>query len=390
MSSRNGRLVRAWEGDGICAFVPNRLPAKVDFLGDIRDESEKAMFCLGKLSAIIPNLPNPELLTEPFMRREAVLSSKIEGTKTGVGQLYLFETEEKSGNKRQDDDLGDAREVLNYVMALQHGLEQLREIPVCNRLMRDMHRILMDRVADDRGLHKSPGEFRNQQVYIGKDSDIRNARYVPPPSTEVPALMADLEQYINDCQKELPTLVKIALVHYQFEAIHPFSDGNGRLGRVLISLLLSSLNIIDQPLLYLSAFFERNQNEYVQNLWHVSRYGAWYKWVKFFLQGVIEESNDVIARAKRLMLLRESYRQSLQASRHGSSSLGLIDFLFHWPIVSVPDVAKKLDMSYPGAQKIVEKLAGSDILEEVTGRRRNRLYIAKEIIKILEEPVVLQ
>jgi Fic family protein len=379
-----GRIIKTL--GGICAFVPNPLPTTVDFLGDVRDETEGAMFSLGKLSSIIPALPNPELLTEPFMRREAVLSSKIEGTKTDVGQLYLFEAEEKIGTRRDKDELGDAREVFNYVVALQRGLEELKTMPVCNRLLRDMHRLLLDRVADERGVNKYPGEFRDQQAYIGS-GDIQNARYVAPPASEVVSLMGNLEQYINNDQRTLPTLVKISLIHYQFEAIHPFHDGNGRLGRLLISILLASLGILEQPLLYLSAYFERHRDQYVQNLWEVSRAGAWKQWVSFFLRGIIDESEDAISRARRLMALREQYRQRLQRPKQaGASSLGLVDFLFHWPIVSVPEVAERLGMSYPGAQKNVEKLISLGMLEEITGRQRNRLYIAREVIKVLEEP----
>ena len=358
----------------------------MDFLPDIRDECELAMLSLGRLSAIVPNLPNPELLTEPFMRREAVLSSKIEETKTDVGQLYLFETEEKKGigSTLDEEDSGDAREVFNYVVALQCGFDSLAKMPICNRLLREMHRKLMDGISDGRGKYKSPGEFRDRQAYIGSGS-IETARYVAPAATNVPALMGQLERYINANQKALPTLVKIALVHYQFEAIHPFHDGNGRLGRLLVSLLLASTKILEQPLLYLSAFLARHKDEYVSMLWEVSRCGAWKQWVAFFLRGVIEESVDAIRRARALMELREQYRERLQGQRHaGTSHLSLVDFLFHWPVVTVSDVAEKLAMSYQGAVKNIEKLKGLKILQELPGRQRNKLYVATELIKILE------
>jgi len=339
-----------------------------------------------RLGAIIPTLPNPELLTEPFIRREAVLSSKIEGTRTEVGQLYLFEAEEKKGipTKRDSEEAKDAREVLNYVRALQHGLDSLKNMPVCNRLLRDMHRMLMDGVSRERGLYKSPGEFRDRQAYIG-NGGIQTARYVAPPAAEVSALMGRLERYINLDQRELPTLVKIALVHYQFEAIHPFHDGNGRLGRLLVSLLLASTKILEQPLLYLSAFLARHKDDYVLNLWEVSRCGAWKEWVKFFLQGIIDESGDAVKRARNLTKLREKYREMLQQQRHaGTSHLNLADSLFHWPVVSISDVAEKLDMTYHGALKNVEKLKSLDILQEIPGRKRNKLYVVSEIIRILE------
>ena len=370
-------------GGGLCAFVPNPLPDKVDFLGSVKNEHERALIALGKLGAIIPTLPNPELLTQPFMRREAVLSSKIEGTKTGVGQLYLFETETKLGSQMDEAEAADAREVWNYVLALEHGLKELPRMPVCNRLIRGMHEILMDGVTRERGQDPSPGQFRDRQVYIGKDG-IDTARYVAPPESTVLSLMNSLELYINEEHPELPSLVKIALIHYQFEAIHPFRDGNGRLGRLLISLLLSSMNILEQPLLYLSAFFERHKEDYVSNLWEVSRSGNWRQWVSFFLQGVIEESHDAVDRARTLMALKETYRQRLQRPKKTSASaLALVDFLFRWPIVSVPEVAKELDMTYKGALKNVEKLVALEVLKENKSRKWNKLYIASDIIKIL-------
>ncbi len=344
------------------------------------------MLALGRLSAIIPTLPNPDLLTEPFMRREAVLSSKIEGTKTDVGQLYLFETGEKQRIKStlEDDDVGDAREVLNYVVALRHGLDSLKRMPICNRLLRDLHRILMDGVPDERGKYKSPGKFRDRQAYVGSGG-IQTARYVAPPATNVPALMGQLERYINLDQKTLPRLVKIALVHYQFEAIHPFHDGNGRLGRLLVSLLLAAMRILDQPLLYLSAFLARHKEEYVSRLWDVSRCGAWKNWASFFLRGIIEVSDDAVKRARSLMALREEYRGKFQSQRQtGASILMLVDHLFHWPVVTVSDAAEKLGMTYQGALKNVEKLKSLKLLEELPARKRNKLYVAAEIIKVLE------
>lgn len=370
-------------GGGLCAFVPDALPSRVDFLGSVKKDNEGALIALGKLGAIIPTLPNPELLTQPFMRREAVLSSKIEGTRTGVGQLYLFETETKLGSQMEKTQAADAREVLNYVVALEHGLKSLGTMPVCNRLMRDMHGILMDGVSRERSQDPMPGQFRDRQVYVGSGG-IETARYVAPPESAVRDLMTSLEKYINAEHPELPSLVKIALVHYQFEAIHPFRDGNGRLGRLLISLLLASMNILEQPLLYLSAFFEKNKDAYVSNLWQVSSAGNWKQWVAFFLRGVIEESHDAIDRARALMAMRETYRQRLQRPRKAAASaLALVDFLFHWPVVSVPEVAEELDMTYHGALKNVVKLVELDILRESKTRKRNKLYIARDIIKIL-------
>lgn len=379
-SGRTGKLEET--DKGVYAFVPNPLPLRMTFSREIRDASERALLALGKLDAIVPALPNPELLTEPFMRREAVLSSKIEGTNTELGQLYLFETEERLGVRPRADS-GDAREVLNYVRALEHALHALDKMPICNRLLRETHEILLDGVREERGLYKFPGQFRKVQAYIG-GKDIRAARYVAPQETHVERLMADLETYINDRSTELPTLAKVAIVHYQFEAIHPFCDGNGRVGRVLILLLLSAYQILGAPLLYLSAYFERHKDEYVARLLEVSTRGAWKEWIVFFLRGVVEESLDAIQRAKQLGDLRQTYRRRIQQSRGGAASaLQLVDTLFHWPVTSISIAREKLGMTFKGAQANVQKLVEQGILEEVTGAQRNRLYIAKEIIKVI-------
>lgn len=379
-SKRTGRFEKI--DKDVYAFVPNPLPRRLDFSREIRDASESALLALGKLDAIIPALPNPQLLTAPFMRREAVLSSKIEGTNTELEQLYLFETEERIG-ARQRADSGDAGEVLNYVRALQYGLNALDKMPICNRLLRETHDVLLEGVREDRGRYKFPGQFRKVQAYIGS-KDIRAARYVAPQETHVERLMAELETYINDHNTELPTLAKVALIHYQFEAIHPFCDGNGRVGRVLILLLLSSYQVLGEPLLYLSAYFERRKDEYVARLLDVSTRGTWKEWIVFFLSGVVEESQDAIQRAKRLGELREAYRRRIQQSRaSAASALQLVDTLFHWPVTSVSIAREKLGMTFKGAQANVQKLVEHDILAEVTGAQRNRLYIAKEIIKVI-------
>ncbi|HVA50919.1 MAG TPA: Fic family protein [Pirellulales bacterium] len=374
-----GRLVHT--PFGCSAFVPDKLPTKLELSMALERANEAALLALGELRAIIPGLPNPNLLTQPFMRREAVLSSKIEGTRTELEQLYLFETEEKNGgNVVQEAD--DAREVHNYVRALEHGLQRLSQMPVCNRLIKEMHGILLEGVSDARGQYQSPGEFRQAQAYVGS-SDIRAARYVAPPEASVETLMGQLERFINDDKVRLPTLAKAAVIHYQFEAIHPFADGNGRVGRLLISVLLSAWKILAEPLLYLSAYFERNRTEYVTHLWEVSRDARWEEWILFFLNGVASESADATARAKQLIALRERYRRELQQGKGTASLLGLADKLFEWPVTDISEAARTLDMTFKGGQKNIEKLVAGGILEELVGRARNRLYVAKEIIGLL-------
>lgn len=340
------------------------------------------MLALGELRAIIPYMPNPELLTYPFLRREAVLSSKIEGTHTELEQLYLFEVDRSESGKRKSDADPDAREVHNYVVALEYGLEQLGNLPLCNRLLREMHAKLLDGATDERGKFKSPGKFRREQAYIGS-MDLANARYVPPPPEMIEGLMKDLEIYLHAAPKYHPTLVRIAIAHYQFEAIHPFSDGNGRIGRLLISLLLATWGVLPQPLLYLSAYFERNVDEYRQRLWQVSRRGDWSGWVGFFLRGVREEAEDAAKRAKAVLDLRERSRQTLQSKRGSASALTLLDFLFRFPFITVTEAAETLGLTYNAAKKNVEKLVDANILFEYGDRAWNRLYYIKPLLKIL-------
>ncbi|HEX3658994.1 MAG TPA: Fic family protein [Pirellulales bacterium] len=367
---------------GSVAFVPHDLPAVTPLTPQIIRANDMALVALGQLGAIVPFLPNPELITAPFMRREAVLSSRIEGTNTEIEGLYLFETEEREspGALEDNPERQDAREVLNYVRALEFGIERLPKIPICNRLLKEMHEKLMERVASSRGKNKRPGQFRNVQAYIGED--ILTARYVAPPEGVVDVAMAQFEGDLNRKNERIPALVKIAMLHYQFEAIHPFADGNGRLGRLLIALLLCSTGILPGPLLYISAYFERNRSQYYELLWRVSRCGAWTDWITFFLEGVSTEASDAVKRAKELCALREAYRLLPQTRRASAKTLELIDMLFNWPYVTVNRAAQGLKMSYPGAQKHVDNLVALGILKPIGQRVRNRLYYAREIVSI--------
>lgn len=368
-------------GGSARAYVPHPLPPRVAVTPEIQQQHELALLSLGELRAIIPSLPNPGLITTPFLRREAVLSSRIEGTHTEVEQLYLFEASEPALRRGESDDVRDAREVLNYVRALQHGLDALPRLPVCHRLIREMHAILMRGV---RGKNKSPGQYRKCQNYIGRGGSIRRARFVPPPPESVQPAMDELERYINESPSGFPSLVKIAMVHCQFETIHPFEDGNGRVGRLLITLLLSSYGLLREPLLYISAFFERNRDEYNDRMLHVSQSNAWNEWIGFFLQGVIEEAQDAGRRARRLLNLREQWRDKLQRESGSSNILALIDALFSFPVTTITAAKDKLSMSYRGAQLNIEKLESDGFLREVTGHQRNKRYVATLIMEILK------
>jgi Fic family protein len=367
-----GTLVPIPEGKRAVAFIPDPLPPALTMDADIQRLNEMALLALGGLDAIIPSLPNPELVTSPFLRKEAVLSSKIEGTRTTLEQLYLFEA--ASGD---EDDAQDAREVHNYLVAAKYAFSQLDQIPICNRLLKNTHEKLMANAPSH-----WPGRFRPTQAYVGS-GDLHSARYVAPPCDKLIELMDSLERYINSPRSELPRLVQVAIVHYQFEAIHPFGDGNGRMGRLLISLLLRAFDILQEPLLYLSAYFERNREQYVSHLWNVSRSGAWRDWILFFLQGVITEANDARMRTRELIKLREEYRAKYLETR--GQLPRLVEHLFMFPVVSVTAAQKALGLStYRGTRQLIGKLEEAGFVEQVGSRKREKIFVARPILEILD------
>ena len=358
------------------AFVPDALPPTLHFNIDTVNRLSAAERALGELNGIGQMLPNPFLLMAPFIRREAVSSSRIEGTETSLGQLALFEAE--PGRQLSAPD---APEVMNYVSALEYGLEQLESVPVSLQLLRKIHEILLSGV---RGEETNPGHFREVQNYIGRPGlGLAQARYVPPPVAALQSTLRDLEDFLHSFD-EIPFLVKLALAHYQFEAIHPFVDGNGRVGRLMISLLLSERNYLTQPLLYLSVFFERNRPDYMDLLFGVSQQGNWQGWIDFFLEGIAEQSRDAIARSQKLLQLRQEYRDIMQSSRSTALALQLVDRLFATPAVTSLQVRQHLEVTAVSAQRAIERLEAAGILVEVTGRRRNRVYLARQILDIIE------
>jgi Fic family protein len=380
----SGKLVPI--GDDLVAFLPAPLPPELTITPRISNLCDEATIALGGLRQIIPFLPNPHLMTGPFLRREAVLSSKIEGTHTNLEQLYLFEAEGDEERATIGD--SDAREVHNYVTALQHGLKRIQEIPVCGRLLREMHEILMEGLPTGRGAYKRPGEFRNTQAYIGS-RDLAAARYVAPPAPEINRLFDNLERFVNAGDSPLPTLIWIAAIHYQFEAIHPFADGNGRIGRVLISLLLAVRNLLTEPLLYLSAYFERNREAYGQHLWEVSRAGKWDAWVEFFLRGVKSEAEDASTRAHELLKCREEFLARFRGKR--GQAANLVEFLFCNPVVTVRAAQNHLKLrTYIGAQKVIDSLEECGLL--TLAREKPKMYVAKPVVDILspDKPVQKQ
>jgi Fic family protein len=371
-----GHLVATLGGQQ--AFVPNDLPPKFTWTEELVNAISAADRALGQLAGLGQDMPNPHLLIRPFLRREAVLSSQIEGTQASMPQLLLFEVNEKI-----ERDVPDVREVSNYVSALEYGLNRQKELPLSLRLIREMHRLLLEGV---RGKNKQPGEFRTTQVHIGPEgSGIEQATFVPPPpGEELKKALYGLEKYLHT-PSDLPPVVRMALVHYQFESIHPFVDGNGRIGRLLISLMLCLDGVLPMPLLYLSAYFQRTRQQYYDHLLRVSQHGTWNDWLMYFARGVAIEGLDAVERVRRLKNLRAEYIQKVRTARASALVTQLIEELFNHPMVTVAKVAKMLDVTPPAAQQHVDKLIKAGILREVTGRARNRIFVAEGIIKSIYE-----
>ena len=375
-----GTLVRATEGHW--TFEPAALPPPPESVGlDFRlacqlSDADKA---LGELAGVGRMLPNPHLLIRPFVRREAVLSSRIEGTVTRLDQLFLFEAEPEHASHPSD-----VTEVANYVHALEYGLERLKKgLPLCLRLIREVHEKLLKGV---RGSEKGPGQFRRCGVAIGRQGqDQADARFVPPTHTALEPMLRNFEQFLNT-PGDLPVVVQLALCHYQFETIHPFMDGNGRVGRLLITMMLCERGTLPQPLLYLSAFFERNEQEYKDCLLEVSHRGAWKEWIAFFARGVTEQARDAVRRTNRLLDLGKQYQRRVTEVARSAAALLLLDELFASPFITVSGAAAALHLTYPAAQNNVSKLVAAGILREMTGRTTNRIYVADDILKLLDAP----
>lgn len=355
------------------AFIPALLPPDFDLDLDVINALSAADRAIGALASLGSTLPHAHLLIQPFLGKEAVASSRIEGTQTDFGQLAFFNEVEHS---TADDDV---RETSNYLKALNYGLSALQYRPVSLGLLKEMHGILLEGV---RGEHTDRGAFRTIQNFIGNRWDhIDQARYVPPPPLVLTELLENLETYIQN-PPDMPPLVCLAVAHYQFEAIHPFVDGNGRLGRLLISLLLSAWGVLPQPLLYLSAYFEEHREAYMDGLLRVSTDGAWKPWIILMLNAIREQSDDALTTSRRLTALRDEYRERYRTGRSGWI-LVAIDRLFERPVITVSRLARSLSITYPTAQGIVTALERDGILTETTGRRRNRVYAAMEILREL-------
>jgi Fic family protein len=364
---------------GYSAFVPAPLPPKLDWTPRLVRALSEADRLIGKLAGEGGQLPNPHVLMRPFVRREAVLSSKIEGTQATLGELLAAEA--GAVVDRSPEDL---REVGNYVVALEHGIARLKVLPLCVRIVRELHEKLMTGV---RGHQAAPGRFRTVQNWIGRPgSTPASASFVPPPPDEVEGCLAAWEKFLHE--SELPPLITIALAHYQFEAIHPFLDGNGRVGRLLIALFLIESCVLPTPLLYLSAFFEAARRDYYEGLRAVSERGAWQDWLEYFLLGVARMSEDASSRAAR-MNARLAEWQKQVAGESTNAPLRVVELLASNPFITAKGAADKLGVAFTTAQRAIQRLERGGIVKTVSDAKRNRVYCAQALLDILEEPAHL-
>ena len=376
-----GELVEASGPSGkYWTFVPKPLPRRLEIPFDCMTLLSEASIALGELKGVGRMLPNPNLLIGSFLRREAVSSSRIEGIKTSFQQLLLFEVETSGADADSDP-----QEVFNYVNALRYGLERLKTLPVSLRLIREMHERLMTGV---RGEDAKPGEFRDRQNMIARSGESpAQARFVPPPIPQMRGALDDLEQFIA-YPSGTPTLIDLALIHYQFETIHPFLDGNGRMGRLLISLLLCERGCLTTPLLYLSSYFERHKDSYVDHLLSVSRSGDWMPWLEFFLRGVSVQSRVAIEKAGEILDLWKEYRRTIQSKHKSANMLNLVDEIFVRPAITIRQAAEVGGVTFMGALRQIEWLESEGVIREVTGRSKNRVYVAEKIVEIIARPEV--
>lgn len=376
---RAGSYIR--QSTGYRAFVPTNLPPDppVNIDSEMQRLLSEADRALGRLEGSIQTLPNPDLFVLMYVRKEAVLSSQIEGTQASINDLLKAEAKVFDANAPRDVD-----EVINYVTAMNHGLARLPELPLSVRLIREIHERLLDGV---RGRNLQPGELRRSQNWIGPQrSTLMTATFVPPPHQEAANALGELEKFLHQTD-DIPPLVKIGLVHAQFETIHPFLDGNGRIGRLLITFFLCQQGILQKPVLYLSHFFKQNRTEYYERLQKIRDEGEWEDWLKFFLKGVATVATQATETARQIVGLREQHR-TLITNNFGSAGANgarLLEHLYRRPTTSVNAVKDFLEISYPNANNLVEKFRNNGILFEVTGNARNRQFLYTPYIDLFSK-----
>lgn len=373
---KSGRVIQS--PLGFLAFVPNPLPPVIAFDMELALALSKADAALSELSGFGGQLPNPHLLISPYMKREAVLSSRIEGTKASLSDLLIDEIEDGAPKRSNADDI---REVRNYIQAMERGIRLLSELPLSLRLVREIHGHLMQGV---RGEKATPGEFRHTQNWIGPAGCTpTTAAFVPPPVLEMEEALSDWEKFLH-VRNMVPDLIQCALMHVQFESIHPFLNGNGRVGRLLITFFLLERKRLSQPLLYLSAYIDSHKSDYYDLLQRVRTHGDWNAWLRFFLQGVTEVATAAGQQAKELHRLREEYRALL---RDKPNAQIVLDELFFNPYMSISRAGKVLDKTHPTAKAAITVLEENNILKEVTGRQWGKFYVSQPILDALEMPL---
>ena len=367
-------------GEQVRAFVPAPLPPVPQIVldGSLQQALESALLAVGRLDGISGLLPDKALFLYAYVRKEAVLSSQIEGTQSSLSDLLLFELNEAPGVP-----LDDVVEVANYVAALEHGLARLREgFPLSNRLIREIHGVLL---SSGRGSGKDPGEFRRSQNWIGGNRP-GNATFVPPPHAAVADCMAELERFLHARNDGLPMLVRAALAHVQFETIHPFLDGNGRVGRLLITFLLCHAGLLREPLLYLSLYLKQNRTTYYELLDRVRRTGDWEAWLSFLIAGVQQTADGAASTARRLAEMFNADKAKIEPSgRRAGSALRVHESLKSRPLLSMPHICNNTGLSFPAVSSAIELLAELGIARELTGKRRNRLFVYNGYLAILNE-----
>lgn len=373
---RAGQYVN--QPEGYKAFIPKPLPPSPPLAFD--DEMVRWMAraerALGRLDGIAQTLPNPDLFVAMYVKKEAVMSSQIEGTQASLVDVLEFESGDMSS--AIPDDVG---EVINYISALNYGLERVKTLPLSLRLLREIHDILM---VDVRGSNKSPGEFRRSQNWIGPaGSTLRTASFVPPPVHVMNQALHHLEAYLHD--EEVPLLVKCGLAHSQFSTIHPFLDGNGRMGRLLITFLLCSGGAMGRPLLYLSYYFKKHRDQYYDLLMRVRLDGDWESWMLFFFRGVYEVSLQATETAQQIIALMDEHRRVISEAGMGAHALRLLEFLYNRPIVTINQVKDELEVSHPTASTLVGRFVEFSILADKSGKIRNRPFVYAPYLKILAE-----
>lgn len=378
-STERGRVRKTPEG--YWAFVPAAAPRRLSLSDEVVKLLDEATGAVHRLGGVGRLIPNPHLLIGPHLRLEAVLSSRIEGTKTDVGQLLRFE----AGQVPSPDAADDATEVTNYIVAMEHGLTRVRDgFPISVRLFREMHELLLQGA---RGQHRRPGELRKSPVWLG-GATLDDAVFVPPPPDEMRDALSDLEKFLHET--DLPLLVQLAIAHYQFEVIHPFLDGNGRIGRLMIPLMLVLRDALPQPLLYLSAFFEQHRSEYYDHLLITSQRGDLMPWIAFFLRGVRQQARDSEERTVRLVELQHQLRNQLLDEGRPNSVIRLAEQLFATPVVTAARVEAMIDVTRPTAQAAIDALVERGDLTEITGRTRGRVYEAGAIFEAVYGPVPIE